>query len=68
MNDELLNSVSGWLVELVDITIPVREATAGYRASLLADGFNETAAEAIAIDFHRLALIGIGMGMTRVEP
>lgn len=44
-----------WLTVLA-ICEPMAEAAAGYRAKLEAAGFSPTAAEAMAVDFHRTLL------------
>lgn len=40
------------MMSLLENMGPVREATLGYKAALVADGFNEHIAERMAVDFH----------------
>ncbi len=40
------------MMELLELMAPVREAVLGYRASLMEDGWNETEAQMMAMQFH----------------
>jgi hypothetical protein len=39
---------------------PIREAVIGYRAHMIAQGFNERVAEQMALQFHGLLLANVG--------
>ncbi len=55
MNDDLFAQMHQLNEELE----PLVTAVAGYRAKLEASGFNETAAEMMACDYHRMIIESI---------
>lgn len=44
------------LTNMLDTTAAIREATMGYRASLIADGWNEAPADQMAVQFHSMLI------------
>lgn len=44
------------MAQFRDVVDPIREATIGYRAQLIADGFSLESADSMAADFHRMVV------------
>jgi hypothetical protein len=44
------------MVKFLELTGPVREATIGYKKSLVEGGINEAQADEMAGDFHRFCM------------
>lgn len=54
--EETANQLAGVLASIGEVIAPVREATDGYRASLIAGGYPEADASRMAADYHRYVL------------
>jgi hypothetical protein len=61
--DETVANLALALGQFAEAVGPILEATAGYRANCLTAGFSETAAEVMAMDFHRMLFAGLINGM-----
>lgn len=59
--DQIMHDLANGIAQLREILAPIDEAATGYRAHLEKQGWSPTAAETIALDFHR-ALMASTMG------
>ena len=59
MSDPLAEAMAQFL----ELMVPVRAATVGYRTSLIEEGFDASTADTMAGDFHRLCVASLLNGI-----
>lgn len=60
--EEMSNHVAHWCADAREILAPVEEASLGYRAHLIEQGWATSSAETMSVEFFKMVLRAMGHG------